>query len=204
MNTSNVRLCRNNESAITLVIILTIIRMVLSLFSRKQLVSGTWLTIQVVLSILLVAGCVVLYKFMQDSELVKYMISGAFIVVAAISIFNNHDAYNVITLCAIMIVTLTYLDESFSALCAGLCGGVLVIKTIIMFAKFGPEKGSTWLFAFFFFVVSAYVLYVTASNVVRIQKTDQQEIQYHLMYQEEVTQNMVDVVENGNQHIGAL
>lgn len=204
MNTGNVRLCRNNETAITLVVILTVIRMVLSLLTKKQLVSGAWLGIQVVLCVLLIVGCVVMHKIMLDSELLKYIICGGFILIAAISVFNNHEVYNIIPMCALMIVTLTYLDETFSAMCAGLCGVFLLIKTIMMFVKSGVQTGSVWLFALLFFFVSVYVLYITASNVVRIQKTDQQEIQYHLMYQEEVTQNMVGVVENGNRHIEAL
>lgn len=204
MNTGNIRLCRNNETAITLVGILTVIRMVLSLLTKKQLVSGAWLGIQVVLCVLLIVGCVVMHKIMLDSELLKYIICGGFILIAAISVFNNHEVYNIIPMCALMIITLTYLDETFSAMCAGLCGVFLLIKTIMMFVKSGAQTGSVWLFALLFFFVSVYVLYITASNVVRIQKTDQQEIQYHLMYQEEVTQNMVGVVENGNRHIEAL
>lgn len=204
MNSNNVRLSRNNETALQLVIILTVVRLVFSLFAKKELFSTTWLVIQAVLCVALIAGCVVMYKLMTDSELVKFIACGGFVVVAAISIFNNNEAHNIIPLCALIVVTLTYLDEMFSAMCAGLCGVFLIIKTIIMFVKVGASMGSMWLAALLLFGVMTYILYVTASNVVRMQQTDQQEIQYHLMYQEEVTQNMVGVVNDGNQHIEAL
>lgn len=204
MNSNNVRLSRNNETALQLVIILTVVRLVFSLFAKKELFSTTWLVIQAVLCVALIAGCVVMYKLMTDSELVKFIACGGFVVVAAISIFNNNEAHNIIPLCTLIVVTLTYLDEMFSAMCAGLCGVFLIIKTIIMFVKVGASMGSMWLAALLLFGVMTYILYVTASNVVRMQQTDQQEIQYHLMYQEEVTQNMVGVVNDGNQHIEAL
>lgn len=204
MNNNNIRLCRNNETALKLIMALTAIRMVLSLFAKKQVFSTAWLVVQVVLCVVLIAGCVIMYKMISDSELVKFIACGAFVVVAAISIFNNNEAHNIIPLCAVIVVTLTYLDEMFSAMCAGLCGVFLLVKTIIMFVKVGASMGSMWLAALILFAVMTYILYVTASNVVRMQKTDQQEIQYHLMYQEEVTQNMVGVVNNGNRHIEAL
>ena len=204
MDTSGVRLRRNNETAVTLVIIITVVRGVLSLLARKHLVSSAWLVIQIVLCVALIGGCLAMYKLMEESELLKFIACGGFILVSAISVFNNNEPHNIIPLCAVMIVTLTYLDETFSAMCAAACEVILLIKTIIMFVKVDTSTGGVWLFGLIFFGVMAYVLYVTASNVVRIQRTDQQEIQYHLMYQEEVTSNMVGVVENGNQHIAAL
>ncbi|MGN0439049.1 MAG: methyl-accepting chemotaxis protein [Lachnospiraceae bacterium] len=204
MNTNTVRLRRNNETALQLIIVLTVIRMIFSLVTKKELFSTAWMTVQVVLCVILIAGCVVMYKMMSDSELVKFIACGAFVLVAGISLFNNNGAQNVIPLCALIVVTLTYLDEMFSAMCAGLCELFILVKTIIMFVKVDASTGFTWLAVMVLFGAMTYILYVTASNVVRVQKTDQQEIQYHLMYQEEVTQNMVGVVNNGNQHIEAL
>lgn len=204
MNNNSIRLNRNNEMTLKLIIALSAIRMILSLIGKKEFASTAWLTVQVVLCILLVVGSIVMYKVMQDSELVKFIACGLFILIAGISIFNNNEAHNVIPLCAVMIVTLTYLDETFSAMCAGLCEVLLLIKTIIMFVTVNASTGSMWLAVVVLFAVMTYVLYVCTSNIVRMQQTDQQEIQYHLMYQEEVTQNMVGVVNNGNQHIEAL
>lgn len=204
MDINNIRMRKNNETAITLVALLTAIYMVLSIIARKYVFSTGWLIVQIVLSVLLIGGCIVMYKLMDDSPLVKFIACYSFVAVAAISIFNNNESHNIVSLCVIMIITLTYLDERFSLVCGGLCELVLIVKTIVMFVKVDATTGGVWLFLVVFFAVMSYCLYMTALNVVQVQKTDQQEIQYHLMYQEEITQNMVGVVENGNQHIEAL
>lgn len=204
MDVSAVRIRKNNETAITLVVILMAFRLVLSLLARKHVFSTGWLVTQIVLCVALIGGSIVLNRIMDTSLLTKFIVCGCAILVSSISVFNNDEPHNILVLCAILVITLTYLDESFSAMCAGLCEVIILIKTIVLFVAKNQSMAGAWLFAFIFFGVMAYALYVTASNVVRIQRTDQEEIQYHLMYQEEITQNMIGVVENGNQHIEAL
>ena len=45
---------------------------------------------------------------------------------------------------------------------------------------------------------------MACSITLREQETDRQEIEYHVAYQEEITENMVKVVDNGNAHIEQL
>lgn len=204
LDNNTIRLRRNNETVLTLIILLTVMRLFFSINARKEFFSMTWLVIQVVLCAVLIVGCVIMYKLMSESELVKFIASGGFIIVTIISVYNSNGTQNVIFLCALMVVTLTYLDEMFSAIIAIPSVVLLLIKIIVVFVKMGAVAGFSWLSILVLYGFMAYVLYVTTASVVRIQKTDQQEIQYHLMYQEEVTQNMVGVVNNGNQHIEAL
>lgn len=162
------------------------------------------MVIQIVLCVLLAVGCVAMYMFMSESESIRYITVGAFTAVAAISIFNHDNMYNMIPFCVILVVTLLYLDAMYSAACAGVAEILMLIKAVMLFAAKDSAMGGAWLIALILFAVMSFCLYFTAENVVRAQETDQQEIKYHLMYQEEITQNMVEVVEKGNQHIELL
>lgn len=201
---NTIRLRRKNETALKIVIVLSVIRLILSVVSSSYLTSKIWMVIQIVLCVLLAAGCVAMYIFMSDSEWIRYIIGGSYIAVAAISVFNHDNLYNVLPFCVIIVVTLLYLDAKYSAVCAGIIEILILLKAIMLFAAKDTALGYAWLAAFILFAVMALCLYFTAENVVHAQEMDQQEIKYHLMYQEEVTQNMVEVVEKGNQHIELL
>lgn len=201
---NTVRLRRKNETALKMVIALSVVRMLITIVSNGYLKSRAWMIVQIVLCVVLAAGCVVMYIRMSDSEVVRYIIGGAYIAVSAISVFNHDNIYNMLPFCVLLVITLLYLDTVYSAFCAGFTEIIMVIKTIMLFVAKDSAMGGAWLVAFILFAIMALCLYLTADSVVRTQETDQQEIKYHLMYQEEITQNMVDVVEKGNQHIELL
>lgn len=201
---NTVRLRRKNETALKMVIALSVVRMLITIVSSEYLTSRAWMIVQIILCVLLAAGCVVMYRLMSDSESVRYIIGGAYIAVSAISIFNHDNIYNMLPFCVIIVITLLYLDTVYSAVCAGVIEILMLIKAIMLFAAKNSDMGGAWLVALILFAVMALCLYLTAESVVRAQETDQQEIKYHLMYQEEITQNMVDVVEKGNRHIELL
>ena len=202
---NKLRLRRRNEMVLRLVSALFVLRFILTLISVAQLRSKAWMTIQLVLCVAAVLGCVLMHQLMTDSELTKFIACISFILVTSISVFNNVNAlHNVLPYCAIVVVTLVYLNKEFSALCASLCSILILIKTIVLFTADDSTDGGSWLFALIFFAVITYCLYVTSSSVVHAQEMDRQEIEYHLIYQEEITRNMVKVVEDGNRHIGSL
>ena len=191
---NTVRLRRKNETALKMVIALSVVRMLITIVSNGYLKSRAWMIVQIVLCVVLAAGCVVMYIRMSDSEVVRYIIGGAYIAVSAISVFNHDNIYNMLPFCVLLVITLLYLDTVYSAFCAGFTEIIMVIKTIMLFVAKDSAMGGAWLVAFVLFAIMALCLYLTAGSVVK----------YHLMYQEEVTQNMVDVVEKGNQHIELL
>lgn len=201
---NTVRLRRKNETALKMVIALCVVRMLVTIVSNAYLKSRAWMIVQLVLCVVLAAGCAFMYVRMSDSEIVRYITGGAYIAVSAISIFNHDNVYNMLPFCVLLVITLLYLDTAYSAFCAGFIEIIMMIKMVILFVAKDTAMGGAWLVAFVLFAVMALCLYLTAGSVVRIQETDQQEIKYHLMYQEEITQNMVDVVEKGNQHIELL
>ena len=201
---NTMRLTRKNETVLKMVMALTVVRMVLSVMEKKETVSSAFLGIQIVLCLALIGGCVFMYIKMSDSPLVRFIVGGGYIMVSAISIFNHGNIYNMLPFCAFIVVTMLYLDTTYSLICATIADVFMLIKAITMFVSGNPDQGLSWLVAIILFVIMTLCLYRTAENVVREQETDQQEIKYHLMYQEEITQNMVDVVEKGNQHIELL
>ena len=201
---NTIRLTRKNENFLKMVIAITVVRMILSVLEKKATVSGAFLIVQVILCLGLIGGCVFMYHKMADSPLIRFIAGGGYILVAAISVFNHGNIYNMLPFCAIIVVSMLYLDTTYSLICASAVDVIMLVKAIIMFASGQGAQGASWIVAIVLFVIMTLCLYQTAENVVREQETDQQEIKYHLMYQEEVTQNMVNVVEKGNQHIELL
>ena len=201
---NTVRLRRKNETIVKIMIILSVLRLILSIIDKGAVASGGWLITQIVLCVLTVAGCVAMNIFLSDSELVRFIACGSVIFTAAISVFNHGNIYDMIPFCAVLVATLLYLETTFTVVCAGIMDVLMLIRAIVYFVGKDTDMGVAWILVVLIFAVMAYALYLTAENVVREQQTDQQEIKYHLMYQEEITQNMVDVVEKGNQHIELL
>ncbi len=201
---NTVRLRRKNETIVKIMIILSVLRLILSIIDKGAVASGGWLITQIVLCVLTVAGCVAMNILLSDSELVRFIACGSVIFTAAISVFNHGNIYDMIPFCAVLVATLLYLETTFTVICAGIMDVLMLIRAIVYFVGKDTDMGVAWILVVLIFAVMAYALYLTAENVVREQQTDQQEIKYHLMYQEEITQNMVDVVEKGNQHIELL
>lgn len=201
---NTIRLTRKNETFLKMVIALTVVRMILSVLEKKATASGAFLIVQVILCLGLIGGCVFMYLKMADSPLIRFIAGGGYILVAAISVFNHGNIYNMLPFCAIIVVSMLYLDTTYSLICASAVDVIMLVRAIIMFVSGQSAQGASWIVAIVLFVIMTFCLYRTAENVVREQETDQQEIKYHLMYQEEVTQNMVNVVEKGNQHIELL
>lgn len=201
---STIRLRRKNETILKIMIVILVVRLILTIVDKGSLASTGWMTTQIVLCVLMVAGCVVMNIFLSDSELVRFIACGGVVVASSISLFNHGNIYDMIPFCVVLVATLLYLETSFTMFCAGVMEVFLVARAIVCFVGKDVGSGLTWILAAVMFAVMAYGLYLTAENVVREQQTDQQEIKYHLMYQEEITQNMVEVVEKGNQHIELL
>lgn len=198
------RLRKKNDLALKIIFGLSVLRIILTALSSSYLASKTWMIIQIVLSVLLAVGCLVLSRQRADSAVVCYIVSIAFILISAISIFNHNNLFNMLPFCMMLILTFLYLDITYSAVCAGTMDAIMLIRAIVFFVAKDADSGKTWMVAFVLFALTAFVLYLVANDIVRGQEVDKQEIEYHLMYQEEVTQNMVDVVEKGNDHIEKL
>lgn len=201
---NQVRIIRKNETALKIVIALSVIRILLDVFTRNKVASKTAMTVQIVLCVLMIVGSIVMYNVASHCNFVRYVIVGGYIAAASISVFNHNNLYNMILFCVLICVTMVYLDERFIVLNSVIIEVILIVKTIIMFVGGKADTGQAWFSAVLLFGVMSFCLYQIAGSVMRSQQTDQQEITYHLQYQEEITENMVGVVQNGNRHIKFL
>ncbi len=201
---NTIRLRRKNETVLKIMILISVLRVLLTVVDKASITSKGWMVAQIVLAALTIVGCIVMNIVLSDSGLVKIIACSSAVVTMAISIFNSAAIYDAIPLCVVLVATLLYLEPGYTLIMAGLMDVLFLIRTIMCFVSGGAQAGMPWLFIVILFAIMAYCLYLTVENVVREQQTDQQEIKYHLMYQEEVTHNMVEVVEKGNQHIELL
>ena len=130
---NTVRLQRKNETILKIMIIISVLRMILSIIDKGSVASTGWMIVQIILCILTVAGCVAMNMFMSDSELVRFIACGSVIVTASISVFNHGNIYDMIPLCAVLVATLLYLETTFSILCAGIVDVLMLIRAIVCF-----------------------------------------------------------------------
>ncbi len=198
------RIIRKNETALKIVIALSVIRILLSVLTRNRVASKTAVIVQIVLCVLMIVGSIVMYNVASHQNFIRFVIVGGYIVIASISVFNHDNLYNMILFCVLICVTMVYLEEGFIVLNSIIIEVILIVKTVLMFMGGEGDMGQSWFTAALLFGVMSFCLYQITGSVVRSQQTDQQEITYHLQYQEEITDNMVKVVQNGNRHIGSL
>ena len=76
--------------------------------------------------------------------------------------------------------------------------------SIVIIKDYGFMNSLVWIEAIGLVIIFTLALSAACALAIRDQETDKQEIEYHVAYQEEVTENMVKVVDEGNQHIENL
>jgi methyl-accepting chemotaxis protein len=101
-------------------------------------------------------------------------------------------------------IGLVYLDEMQIALTGVLAVLAVVSKAVWNVVSFGLKESVGWVEIAAFLTVFAVGLTLACKLILKYMEIDRQELEYHTAFQEEVTQNMVKVVDNGNQHIEVL
>lgn len=199
----NSRLIRKNNLAVELVIALGVARILFAIIDKDK---GTGIANIIIFSILCIAvvGVNIFLKIkMGESELIKFTTVLGFMPITFLAIFyRSPSVSSALPLFALLLICMIYLDEGLATLSALVCEVLMVIKMIVVIVT--KDNIVDWIAVLIFITIFNLAIKMVTSLTTRYQETDKQEIQYHLAYQQEITDNMVVAVDNGNQHIEQL
>jgi methyl-accepting chemotaxis protein len=153
---------------------------------------------------LFAVGNVVFQLINDRSELMKFTSVTAFSVLVLVSVFVSGSVMDALPIFIAMGMCIIYMDTFHIRVTCGASTLGILVETIIQIAKHGFAPSVTWVEILLLAAIFTFGILMACNITLREQETDRQEIEYHVAYQEEITENMVKVVDNGNAHIEQL
>ncbi len=199
------RLIRKNGLAVKLVIALGIARIVFSIINNWGDGRIPITIFMVVVCLAVIGGNAFLGMVKSDSELIKFTSVLGFLPVAFLAIFvEGSSVSGILPVFGVLLICMIYLDERLSFFAAIVCEVLMLIKVVVVIAGGVKENIINWIAVFLFITIFNLGINLVCKLTTKYQATDKQEIEYHLAYQQEITGNMVSVVDRGNMHIEQL
>ncbi len=195
------RLAKKNALAVKIMVAVAIAKIISMIINIKN---QECFVLLLILFILFVAGNIV-FNFKDDrSELTKFLSISVFALLGSISVIITKEPIDALPLFVCMGMCILYMDDFHTKVTCGVSMLGILISMIVNIASIGFGASALWVEFFLLGGVFTFGLIFATSITLREQETDKQEIQYHVMYQEEITGNMVKVVDSGNAHIEQL
>lgn len=201
MDTSTIRTGKKNSLVMKLALIMSFAEIIfLLLHSLNYTLFPLFMT---AIGIYVVANVFVLVM-KPNWEYAKYISITGYVVIAGVIMLFENQIISVIPIFVALGIGLVYLDEMQIALTGVLAVLAVVSKAVWNVVSFGLKESVGWVEIAAFLTVFAVGLTLACKLILKYMEIDRQELEYHTAFQEEVTQNMVKVVDNGNQHIEVL
>jgi methyl-accepting chemotaxis protein len=195
------RLAKKNSLAVKIMTAFSFARIAVMLINRKnQEAFGLLLA----LLILYVVGNIILNVVDSQSQVTKFTTITGFAVITVVGIFQSGDVADALPAFIAMGMCIVFMELSLIKVTSAVAVTGIMVETLIRVANDGFVPSILWIEIWLLTVVFTFGLIMSCEITLREQETDKQEIEYHVAYQEEVTGNMVKVVDNGNVHIGRL
>lgn len=198
---NGVRLAKKNALTIKIMAAFAIARIIVLIINRKE---QTGFVPLLILFAAFAVGNVVFYLINDRSELTKFTSITLFAVLTAISMIVSDSLIDAIPIFVAMGMCVVYMDNMHTIITCGVSVVGTLVGTIIKIADSGVLPSAAWMEILLLAIIFTIGIIKAGSITLREQETDKQEIQYHVAYQEEITGNMVKVVDNGNAHIEQL
>lgn len=198
---NGVRLAKKNALTIKIMAAFSIARIIILILNHKE---QTGFVPLLILFAVYAAGNIVFYLINDRSELTKFTSITLFAVLTVISMIVSDSLIDAIPIFVAMGMCVVYMDNMHTIITCGVSVVGTLVGTIIKIAGSGLLPSAAWMEIFLLAVIFTIGIIKAGSITLREQETDKQEIQYHVAYQEEITGNMVKVVDNGNAHIEQL
>lgn len=198
---NGVRLAKKNALTIKIMAAFAIARIIVLIINHKEQIGFVPLLI---LFAAFAVGNVVFYLINDRSELTKFTSITLFAVLTAISMIVSDSLIDAIPIFVAMGMCVVYMDNMHTIITCGVSVVGTLVGTIIKIADSGVLPSAAWMEILLLAIIFTIGIIKAGSITLREQETDKQEIQYHVAYQEEITGNMVKVVDNGNAHIEQL
>lgn len=198
---NGMRLAKKNSLTIMIMSAFAISRIIILIMNHKTQKGFVPLLI---LFILFVVGNIVFNIINDRSELTKYISITMFSVLTVIGTIASDSLIDAIPIFVAMGMCVVYMDSLHTTITCGLSVIGTLIGTIIKLSNYGFGSSVAWIEILMLTIIFTIGIIKAGNITLREQETDKQEIEYHVAYQEEITGNMVKVVDNGNAHIEQL
>ena len=198
---NGMRLAKKNALAVKIMVAFAIAKIIILIIDRKEQESFVLL---LVLYALFAVGNVVFNIINDRSELTKYFSITMFALLVIINFFTTFALLDVLPVFIAMGMCIVYMEPFHIKVTSAVSILGALIGMILRIALDGFVASVVWVEIFLLVVLFAVGLVMACNIILRDQETDKQEIEYHVAYQEEITDNMVKVVDNGNAHIELL
>ena len=195
------RLANKNDLAMKVMVAFAIAKIAVLIINHKTQKGFVPL---LVLFALFAVGNVVFQLINDRSELMKFTSVTAFSVLVLVSVFVSGSVMDALPIFIAMGMCIIYMDTFHIRVTCGASTLGILVETIIQIAKQGFAPSVTWVEILLLAAIFTFGILMACNITLREQETDRQEIEYHVAYQEEITENMVKVVDNGNAHIEQL
>lgn len=195
------RLAKKNDLAMKVMVAFAISKIAVLIINHKTQKGFVPL---LVLFALFAVGNVVFQLINDRSELMKFTSVTAFSVLVLVSVFVSGSVMDALPIFIAMGMCIIYMDTFHIRVTCGASTLGILVETIIQIAKHGFAPSVTWVEILLLAAIFTFGILMACNITLREQETDRQEIEYHVAYQEEITENMVKVVDNGNAHIEQL
>lgn len=195
------RLAKKNDLAMKVMVAFAIAKIAVLIINHKTQKGFVPL---LVLFALFAVGNVVFLLINDRSELMKFTSVTAFSVLVLVSVFVSGSVMDALPIFIAMGMCIIYMDTFHIRVTCGASTLGILVETIIQIAKHGFAPSVTWVEILLLAAIFTFGILMACNITLREQETDRQEIEYHVAYQEEITENMVKVVDNGNAHIEQL
>lgn len=195
------RLAKKNDLAMKVMVAFAIAKIAVLIINHKTQKGFVPL---LVLFSLFAVGNVVFQLINDRSELMKFTSVTAFSVLVLVSVFVSGSVMDALPIFIAMGMCIIYMDTFHIRVTCGVSTLGILVETIIQIVKHGFAPSVTWVEILLLAAIFTFGILMACNITLREQETDRQEIEYHVAYQEEITENMVKVVDNGNAHIEQL
>ncbi len=198
---NGMRLAKKNSLAVKIMSVFAAAKILILILNSKN---QKGLALLIVLFALFLVANIALNIINDRSDMIKYTAISLYAGLVTISYLVSSGLIDAIPVYVAMGMCIIYMESSHIKVTCGISVAGLLVETIIQIARNGFAPSLPWVELFIFAVIFAAGIIYACEIVLREQQTDKQEIEYHVAYQEEITENMVKVVDNGNTHIQLL
>ena len=201
MNMNGTRLAKKNDLAVKVMAAFAIAKIIVLIINHKA--QKGFVPLLVLFAVFAVGNIV--FQIINDrSELTKFTSVTVFSVLVIVSSFISGSVMDALPIFIAMGMCIIYMDTLHIRVTCGVSTLGILVETIVQIAKHGFAPSVTWVEILLLAAIFTFGILMACNITLREQETDRQEIEYHVAYQEEITENMVKVVDNGNAHIEQL
>ena len=198
---NGMRIAKKNALTIKIMPVLAIAKILIFIINHdKQKSLGLLITLFVLYAI----GNIVWNIISYQSDLTKYTSITLFSILTTVNVIISDSIIDILPVFLAMGMCIVYMDTFHIKVTCGVSVVGTLIGTIMKISSSGFSASATWIEILLLVIVFTVGIILACNITLGEQERDKQEIEYHVAYQEEITANMVKVVDNGNTHIGLL